>query len=109
MSNHRTFADRVLSGEVYDLDVIDDEIAAWHEAGGAGCDLHEWLGLTEAEYALFVEQPAALRPIFAARKYHLDIAEFLQLTDKALPLAARGASTEEILSLVSWLKQTRRI
>ena len=109
MSEHHTFVERVLAGEVYDLNVVDDDVDAWHDAGGGGCELHEWLGFTEEEYALFVEQPNALGPIFSARRYNLDVATFLEMAEDAIPLAARGGSAEETASLVAWLKKTGRI
>ena len=37
-----------------DFDAIDDDIAQWHESTECACELHEYLGLTEEEYSLFV-------------------------------------------------------
>lgn len=71
----RTFVDRVLAGEIYNLDKIDDDIAIWSRSKEpeAECELHEWLGLTEKEYDLFVEKPESLKVILSARKYGTDV------------------------------------
>ena len=37
-----------------DFEVIDDDIAQWHESTECACELHEYLGLTVEEYSLFV-------------------------------------------------------
>jgi hypothetical protein len=109
MSERRTFVDRALAGDVYDLGTIQADIDAWHDAPEDEVSLNEWLGLTKHEYALFVEQSSALGPILSARKYGLDLATFLQVTEDAVPLAARGGSAEETAKLVAWLKKTGRI
>lgn len=37
-----------------DLSAMENEIAAWHNSTGTGAGLHEWLGMTLAEYAVAV-------------------------------------------------------
>jgi hypothetical protein len=71
MSDHVPFIERVLAGEIADLDAIDDDIAAWHDSATV-LPLHEWLGMTDDEYTLFVERRDALRVIVAAREHHDD-------------------------------------
>jgi hypothetical protein len=39
-----------------DEKAIDDAIDAWHESGGGGVALHEFLGWTRDEYRAWVEQ-----------------------------------------------------
>lgn len=47
---------------------MDDAIDAWHAAQpDAELPLHEWLGMTWAEYKRWVEAPAALPRILAER------------------------------------------
>jgi hypothetical protein len=64
-----TFVEKCLSGDAF-ADDIDDYIDQWHEGAGQG-ELHEFLGFTEEEYALWVERPEALGRILDARKQHL--------------------------------------
>jgi hypothetical protein len=47
-----------MTGEV-GFDAIEDEVGAWHDSTGDIGGLHEWLGLTWEEYAMFAVQPAA--------------------------------------------------
>lgn len=72
MSNHRrTFVQKCLAGEAA-LSDIDDFVAQWHESATAG-PLYEFLGLTEAEYARWVERPEALRDLVLAHKERASI------------------------------------
>jgi hypothetical protein len=49
------------------LSDIDDFIDTWH--GGAGkASLREYLGLSESEYALWINEPDELARILASRK-----------------------------------------
>lgn len=47
------FRQRFMYG-LCDFDTIDDDIADWHESTENECELHEYLGLTDEEYSLFV-------------------------------------------------------
>ena len=60
------YIDAVLDGSALFTD-IDDYIDRWHEHPGAE-SLHEYLGLTWDEYALWVEEPRSLRLIIAAKE-----------------------------------------
>ncbi len=62
----KTFIELVLAGEVHRED-IDDFIDHWHE-GQAVCSLAEFLGMSDDEYALWVEQPATLDLIIQAHE-----------------------------------------
>lgn len=60
MSKRRPFMDLALSGRIPNpTEAIDDYIEEWHEAR-TRLELHEWLGFTLEEYALFVEKPEFL-------------------------------------------------
>jgi|JI102314A1RNA_FD_contig_51_3676934_length_904_multi_2_in_0_out_0_2 hypothetical protein len=111
MTKRRTFVDRVLAGEIYNLDKIDDDIAIWSRSKEpeAECELHEWLGLTEKEYDLFVEKPESLKVILSARKYGTDVFSTLAANNNAFALAARGADPKEAEQIISWLRQTGRL
>jgi hypothetical protein len=70
-SHRRTFVQKCLAGEAAFSD-IDDFVDQWHESSTA-CPLHEFLGLTEAEYARWVERPEALRDLVLAHKERASI------------------------------------
>jgi len=108
MSKKCSIVERLLSGEESDLTRIDDEIDAWHEAETA-IPLHEWLGLTPDEYQLYVEKPASIRIILAARHHNRPLKELLGAKDATSLIAARGASPAEVTELRKWLKATGRL
>jgi hypothetical protein len=62
----RAFMERYLAGEVGD-DAIDDYIDAWHTTP-TGKELHEFLGMTLAEYGQWLANPDALRDIASKRR-----------------------------------------
>lgn len=111
MSKHRTFISKVLAGEIYDLEKIDDDIATWSrsKAPESECELHEWLGLSAKEYEVFVEKPSALRAILSSRKYATDLFAALAANDNPIALAARGGTPGEADEIVQWLRRTGRL
>ena len=48
------FRQRFMYG-LCDFDAIDDDVEDWHESTECDCELHEYLGLTNEEYSLFVK------------------------------------------------------
>lgn len=109
MSNHKTFVERVLRGEVFDLAAIDDEIDTWHDTQ-PNCSLADWLGMSHDEYALFVEKPEFLRTILMARMHGIDLNKLVMATNNSnMALAARGASAAEFEAIRQWLQQTGRL
>ena len=108
MSRKRSIIERFLSGEECDLTRIDDEIDAWHEADTTVA-LHEWLGLTPDEYQLYLEKPASIRIILAARDHDRSLKELLAAKDSTSLIAARGASVAEVTEVRKWLKATGRL
>lgn len=75
-----------------DFDAIDDAVAEWHESAEYECELHEYLGLTEEEYSLFVMNPTEFgRRLLSQRQeqrfriYQLDIS-----LDKVISFAFGG-------------------
>ena len=101
----RSFVDKCLAGDAFAHE-MDDFIDKWHE-GGEDQELHEFLGMTEQEYDVWVERPESLSYILFARRHEMRLAEALQLEDD-YAVAAR-ASTDEARKLVIWLKRTGRI
>ena len=108
MSEKRPIVERFLSGEECDLTRIDGEIDAWHEMETT-IPLHEWLGLTLEEYQLYVEKPASIRVILAARHHNRPLKDLLSAKNAAALIAARGASAAEVAELRTWLKATGRL
>ena len=108
MSRKRSIVERFLAGEECDLTRIDDEIDAWHEADTT-IPLHEWLGFTPDEYQLYVEMPASIRIILAARHHNRSLKDLLSAKDSTSLIAARGASAAEVTEVRKWLKSTGRL
>jgi len=103
--DRKTFVDLCLSGDAL-ADEIDDYIDQWH-GKGTGMSLHQFLGLSWPEYALWVERPDCLKYILYARKNSRVIAE-----DEVIPklrIAARAVSPEDAEEMVAWLRETGRI
>ena len=107
MSRFETsFIDLCLKG-LADLSEIDDYVDKWHHCED-DIEVHDFLGMSEDEYALWVEKPQSLRFILFSRKYNIPLSKAVkQLTE--LPFAARGANTSEIDEVMAWLKKTSRI
>jgi hypothetical protein len=102
-----TFVDRALQGRAT-LDDIDDFVDAWHE-GDDPRELHEFLGLTWDEYALWGEQPDALRYILAARWRDVPVAALLRDYASDLePAMARARDETEAREVLAWLEQIGR-
>ncbi len=108
MSDRRDFMTRVLAGETRDLDLIDREIAEWHRSS-TDVPLHDWLGMTSSEYALFVERPDSLRFIVMARKSGQDVRDLLKSIDGKNAVAARDASPQDVAEIRRWLEKTGRL
>jgi len=60
------FASLVVAGLV-PLSAIEDWVERWHEGGGFGLELHEYLGLSEEEYEWWVQDPEMLVVAFRRR------------------------------------------
>lgn len=100
------YIDQVLDGAVMWTD-IDDWVQRWHEEHRAD-ELHEFLGLTPDEYALWVEQPRALRLIIAARERRQPVLELVEQVDERA-FAARGLDEKDVRVVRRWLQQTGRL
>lgn len=88
---------------------IDDYIDAWHEGkAGQNLELHEFLGMTAEEYAIWVERPEVLSFIVIAHRLHKPVAEVIVEAEHQ-PMAARAASASEARQLHDWLLATHRL
>jgi len=99
MSN---FVTNCLIGDAL-LDDIDDYVDAWHETKGE-VPLHQYLGMSKNEYALWVADPDVLPFVVCAHKENRDVGELLEEFN-ALPLAARADGPVQAKQLMHWLKK----
>jgi hypothetical protein len=85
------------------VDDIDDYVEAWHRGEGQG-DLHDFLGMTWEEYALWLTQPESLPLIVTA---HIEGRSVFQIVEEleSLPMAARAANVTEAKRLMRWLEE----
>jgi hypothetical protein len=109
MSSQSTFIELALRGEVVQ-DEIDDFVDEWHDDEQDDRALHEFLGMTQQEYELWVEQPGSLRLILAARNegaadLYGAIARYAEME----PVTARAADPEAAKVVLGWLRKTGRI
>jgi len=79
---------------------VDDYIAKWHE-DESGADLHNFLGMTNKEYALFIEDENYLGLIISAHKDKIDIE--LIIRDE-MAMAARSDDPSKTKRLQQWLE-----
>ena len=90
-NSKKNFRQRFMYG-LCDFEVIDDDIAQWHESTECACELHEYLGLTEEEYSLFVRSSDELENRLLSQRqeqrfriYQLDVSLY-----KVIPFAFVG-------------------
>lgn len=100
------FIDRCVKGEVL-LDEIDDFVDSWHESD-SDQDIHEYLGMTEEEYSLWVANPDILPFIVKSRAEGKPLDEILHDLNK-MPLAAKADSLAKTQKIISWLKSIDRL
>jgi hypothetical protein len=100
------FVEQVMEGDVLDTE-IDDFVEQWHQSKSDE-SLAEFLGFTDEEFALWVEQPEALRSILFCRKHDVPRSE---VTDwqQAHRMAARSQKNGDPNVLLTWLKKTGRL
>lgn len=96
MSNFITYCIKgdALSSEIYEF------IDLWHNSDN-DITLHEYLGMKESEYALFVEDETYLPLIITAHKQNEDIRTILE---SQFALAARADNQLKAARLEKWLK-----
>jgi hypothetical protein len=100
------FINLALEGEVLETE-IDDFVELWHNSE-TGQSLAEFLGFTDEEYALWVEQPESLRSILFCRKQNVCLSEADEWRD-AHRVAARSQRNGDADELLRWLKKTGRL
>ena len=78
---------------------INDYIGSWHESD-LDLTLHEFLGMSKKEYALFVEDEAYLGSIITAHKNQVDIVPMMR---EEFKMAARSDDAGKAKQLQKWL------
>lgn len=101
-----TYLQRVLDGDALWTD-IDMYVGTWHKSKPPQ-ELHDYLGFSWEEYALWVEQPQALRVIIAAHERDEKVRDLVSRTDEAA-IAARGLSDDDARVIREWLDDTGRL
>jgi hypothetical protein len=96
MSSRRAFIDLCVEGKIPPAD-IDDFIDQWHETP-EGIELHDYLGMTQEEYSLWLRVPDALPYIIKARH------EAKPLADVVSWLASQNKDKSQVARLQKWLK-----
>lgn len=96
-----TFIDLCVHGDVL-LDDIDNFVQEWHSKS-TNSKLHEFLGMTQDEYSLWVADSNALAFIVTAHKRKIHINEMIREIE-TLPLAARTSDPIKALALNEWIK-----
>ena len=97
-----SFIEKCVLGKVL-LEEIDDYVEKWH-ASDSALPLHKFLGMTKAEYSLWVADPAVLPFIVTAHKTDQDVGKLLDGA-QGLPMAARADGPEKAKKLLGWLRQ----
>ena len=85
----------------------DDYVARWHESN-SNEPLHDFLGMSWDEYALWTERPETLRLIVAAHERGEAVESLLSRTDE-FAVAARGLAESEAETVRAWLRETGRL
>jgi hypothetical protein len=101
------FVEKCLAGLAL-ANEIDDYVDMWH-TGSHDMQLHEFLGMSWEEYALWVEQPKALGAILQSRHSHMSLKDVLEFASSTTRAAARAPSAEEAQVILDWLRSTGRI
>lgn len=104
MSEERkSFIELSLQGNAL-LDEIDDFIDAWHKAP-ENEPLHEFLGMKELEYSLWLRDPNSLADIVKARHDQVPLTEVINSTCNDLLIAGRPENSLKIKRLKKWLEE----
>ena len=100
------FIEQVLEGDVLHTE-IDEFVERWHQSETAE-SLASFLGFTDDEYALWVEQPEALRSILFCRTNDIQLDQVSEWKE-AHRVAARSQGAGDAGALLEWLKKTGRL
>jgi hypothetical protein len=96
MSN---FISYCISGDAL-MSEVDDYIAEWHE-GAQNINLHDYLGMSKKEYALFVEDENYLGIIISAHKDNTNVASIIRAE---MSMVARSDNPNKSKRMQKWLE-----
>ena len=96
-----TFIDLCISGDAF-IDEIDDFIDKWHNGDGEDLELHEFLGMSDEEYSLWLACPSQLATIISAKRSNISL--YQAMNDEIYALAARSDKANQISEIKAWLK-----
>jgi hypothetical protein len=103
MSETHHFLDQLVAGTV-DSAEIDDFVEKWHE-GQSTEALHDYLGMSSAEYSLWLENPEMLTLICAARRRGQPLAQAVSENLRGLRATEPSAGGPKLKSVESWLRR----
>ena len=100
-----SFVSKCLHGEVL-LDEIDDYIDEWH-CGNSTEPIHSFLGMTQDEYRLWVDDPSALKYILRAHRENIPVAMLISddFEHNQMNIAARAGNFAELQKLFDWINK----
>ena len=99
----KSFMELSLEGKVV-LDDVDDFIDTWHKNPG-GEPLHKFLGMSQAEYSLWLVDPDTLPVIIRARREQLPLTALVNDNYQELRSAARPEDRLKVSRLRHWLEE----
>lgn len=98
-----TFVDLCLRGNVL-LDEVDDFVDRWH-TNPAGLTLREFLGMTDSEYELWLNDPDTLPYVILSRRNHQPLTKVVNDNYyNNARMAARSDESSKIKFLKKWLE-----
>jgi hypothetical protein len=100
MSN---FIDDCIHGRAL-VDDVDDYVDRWHETE-SDAPLHDYLGMSESEYSLWVAEASALPFIVVAHQQHRDVKDVLNEFQSTRLAARSDGRSDNAAELIKWLKK----
>jgi hypothetical protein len=88
------------------MEEIDDYIDRWHDQPD-GTHLHDFLGMTSEEYALWLRSPDSLALILTGRKLNKSLDELASEDLRSMRLAARTDDASRVKRLDEWLRRRK--
>lgn len=98
-----TFISQCLAGDAT-VDEIDSYVENWH-SDKTKYKLAQYLGLSDSEYAIWVEKPESIYFILHSRKRGIPLEKTLEEQSSAGNIAARATDARKVLK---WLKERKR-
>jgi hypothetical protein len=102
--NYTTFIDLCLKGNAL-IEEVDDFVERWHN-GSAKASLRDFLGMSESEYSLWINDPDVLPYVIFSRR---EKRPFVQVVNDnyygSERLAARSDQGQKIRVLKEWLER----